>query len=576
MTIQTEFVLSLALLSGSMPFLCRSKKSRAWGVAYFALAEISAVLLIAHYAANQIMGEGLNEAALYHLRFGLRHAAYWAYSGLVIIGLAALVGSSLLFGFIAFRPQLRANKTALAAAFLLVGASLCVNPGLQGFTLRGGRGEKQSDLYQYYKAPYIAGTPSHAPQNIVFIYAEGFERTFFDEGRFPGLIKELRKLEAEGLSFTEINQVKGAAWTMGGIVASQCGIPLITPARPMGGNAMSGMDAFLPSATALSDLLKEQDYYLSFIGGANSAFAGKKDFLATHSFDEILGREELAQHLKDPTLLTHWGLYDESTFAFSLKRYRELAAGKKPFALFLLTLDTHYPNPVSPKVSSIKYGDGSNPMLNAVAASDSLIGEFVRELRAAPGGRDTLIIIASDHFAMFNPATPLLNAGKRRNLFLILDPRHQRQGMVGTPGTTLDIGATIIPYLGFKGALGLGRDLLDDGVSLDERRLIQSPDRQSAWEDDIMRFWGFPRITDHLEFDPKSTRIAINGRLFKAPMLIDLSDNLMTRFKFEFDASSDKQMLDQYIAEHAPGDPFILVTTRQRAKPLLPQITGPG
>ncbi len=576
MSAQIQFWLSLAMLLGSVPVLGLTRKSLAGGVVYFIAAEVSAVLLNAHYVADQMTGEGINEAALYHIRYGLRHVAYGAYPRLVITGLSSLVGSTLVFGFFAFRPRLRSGKAGLVVALMLVGTSLCLNPSLQNLSLHLRGSSKQSDFYQFYRSPYITSSPGKAPLNLIYIYAEGFERTFFDENLFPGLISELRKLEAEGTSFTNIGQIKGTNWTMGGIVASLCGIPLITPAV-MGGNSMSGMDTYLTGAMALSDLLKEKDYHLTFIGGANSSFAGKRDFLATHGFAEILGREELAPKLQDPTHLSHWGLYDESTLEFSLNKYRELAAGKGPFALFLLTLDTHYPNPVSPKVSSIKYGDGSNPMLNAIAASDSLIGEFVRDIRATPEARNTVIVIASDHFTMWsNPAVPLLNAGKRSNMFIVLDPKHQGRGKISTPGTMLDVGATIIPFLGWRGALGLGRDLLDEVVSLDERQKIQSPDRQAAWEDDIIRFWEFPRITDYIEFDPKTSRVAIGGRRFKVPVLIDLSDNLMTRLKFEFDASAKEQMLDQFIVVHELGDAFILITTKQRARLHMPEIRGPG
>ena len=40
-------------------------------------------------------------------------------------------------------------------------------------------------------------------RNVVFIYAEGLERTYFDETLFPGLINKLRVLESKGTYFTK-------------------------------------------------------------------------------------------------------------------------------------------------------------------------------------------------------------------------------------------------------------------------------------------------------------------------------------------------------------------------------------
>jgi hypothetical protein len=128
MTIKTEFFLSLALLSCSLTLLYPSMKSRAWGIACFVLAEISAVLLIAHHLADQMTCEGINEVALYHIRYGLRYAASGAYPELVVNGLLVLLGIILVFGCFAFWPRLRSGRTSLVVAPMLVWASLLLNP----------------------------------------------------------------------------------------------------------------------------------------------------------------------------------------------------------------------------------------------------------------------------------------------------------------------------------------------------------------------------------------------------------------------------------------------------------------
>jgi hypothetical protein len=128
MTIKTEFFLLLALLSGSLTLLYRSRKSRAWGIACFVLADLSAILLLAHHLADQMTCESINEAVLYHIRYGLRHAAPGAYPEPVVTGLLVLLVSVLVFGCFAFWPRLRSGKTGLVIALMLVWAGLLLNP----------------------------------------------------------------------------------------------------------------------------------------------------------------------------------------------------------------------------------------------------------------------------------------------------------------------------------------------------------------------------------------------------------------------------------------------------------------
>lgn len=124
--------------------------------------------------------------------------------------------------------------------------------------------------------PTFDNAPAAQAKNLVYIYAESLERTYLDENLFPGLITELKELEQSALSFTGLEQVSGTHWTIAGMVASQCGIPLVTAS---GGNAMSGIDRFLPGATCLGDVLHTRGYNLIYMGGADNDFAGNKQIL---------------------------------------------------------------------------------------------------------------------------------------------------------------------------------------------------------------------------------------------------------------------------------------------------------
>jgi phosphoglycerol transferase len=229
----------------------------------------------------------------------------------------------------------------------------------------------------------------HIPdkKNILYIYAESLERTYFDNDVFPGLLTGLRQIENRSLTFTNIQQIRGTGWTIAGITASQCGIPLITPS---GGNSMSGMDTFLPLVICLGDVLSEENYQLSYLSGSSDEFAGTRKFFASHGFDEILGKDSLSEFLPDLTSKNGWGYYDDTVLDIAFEKFNRLSAQPKPFGLFISTMDTHHPNGhPSPSCEGKVYQEGTNPILNAVRCSDYLISNFINRVLESPYAEDT-------------------------------------------------------------------------------------------------------------------------------------------------------------------------------------------
>ena len=528
------------------------------------------LLNLAWAAIDSITGDGINTAAIYHILYGTDGAGYRDYYPLMLK--ACVVGVVIEFtigGLILFRKSGTGKSPLLQRGVLI---AVLMNLGLSPVVvdilrvLRTGS-VARADFENVYASPYILPHKSVTRPNLVYIYAEGLERTYFDENIFPGLIRELRELENYAVSFTGITQVEGTGWTMAGIVASQCGIPLLVPVGAWAGNSMSGMDAYLPRAKGLSDLLKENGYHLCYMGGADIKFAGKDKFLKTHQFDEILGREELLPRLESKKYVNDWGLYDDTLLGIAEKKVEDLSNTQKPFALFILTLDTHHPNGnPSRSVLGTKYRDGSDTMLNAVAGSEALIARFIKRLRQSPAGANTVIVVASDHLAFNSKATALMKNSARRNLFMVIPPNQISAEYITTEGSTLDVASTLLPFLGFRGSIGLGRDLRDKSIDSAARRRLMEGVNQGVWSKEIMALWDFPRLAERIEFDPENESIMIGNRVFKAPALITLSADGTAMLTFEFDSPSE------YLAK-AVGEstilPFILFSTKKQAPSLL-------
>ena len=564
--------LSLSLFVVSV-YLFRKTGSTTKNILFYTMVIISFTCYLMYGISDYFTGNGIDESIIFYLKYGLGGAGFTEYSDLIFTSIVIIILSSMLLRWLLVRKG-KSNSHWIFKKnipYFLLLLSLLLNPAMPDvYTLlsdrpgivhaRGIHKETKtitpstSEFAKFYLEPFIAKLTNET-KNLVVIYAEGLEGTFLDETIFPGLITGLRKLESKSTYFTNIKQVSGTGWTIGGMVASQCGIPLFTPSH---GNSMAGMDVFLPSAICLGDLLHDEGYDLTYYGGADLAYAGKGKFYSTHKFDHVAGREELLPVLEDKSYVTGWGLYDDSLFDLAYERFIELSDRGGKFGLFLLTLDTHPPKGHPSKSCQDKiYKDGSNPFLNAVTCSDYLITEFVHRIMQSPYGEKTVVVVLSDHLAMRNTASHLLQKSERKNLFMIIEANVNKSTRIQKLGSTLDIAPTILPFIGYDGAVGLGRDLTDANQPISEIEHIQT--NLLSWKPSISDFWDFPRIREFVEVDVTRNTLKIDDRKFNIPVLVELTSDLQTTLKFQFDASKGQKKLIHHLLSLNENKPFLLI-----------------
>jgi phosphoglycerol transferase len=498
----------------------------------------SIVLYVFYSVSDYFTGEGINSAVIYHLIQGAEGAEFSAYSGLIATSIIVILMGIFLSYWLIARACRRSEggKTHAYGSMAAVVVSLLLNPAigdLSGLMMESSafamNKKGTSEFYKSYRQPKLELVSQK--KNLVFIYAESLERTYFDESLFPGLITGLKELEARSTTFTNVRQIDHTSWTIAALVSSQCGLPLFTP---YGGNSMSGMGEFLPSARCLSDFLSDEGYYMSYYGGAKITFAGKKSFFKTHSYDEYKGWQSLVPLINKLTyaVLVPWGLYDDDLLDLAYKRFNELSATKENFALMTLTLDTHgMEGRPSHSCKGISYGDGSNPVLNVMACSDKLITDFVKKILNSPHASNTVIVIASDHLSMKNTATDLLAKGDRSNIFMVIEPEG-KPAKIDKYASTMDIASTILPFIGFKGEIGLGRNIAGKAQTEEEIRYIQ--DNLLSWKPDIFQLWDFPRIKRGIKFDLSKLTIHVDDKVFNVPALVALTPELETTFSFSY------------------------------------------
>jgi len=301
--------------------------------------------------ADYFTGNGIDLATIIQVKFGLRGAAFGAYVGLISLTLGILLASIVMFAVWIFKGSRKKDKDSSKRYFLaysLLGIALLANPAtinlynLPTGTFIPSRASSEStvaEFYKYYKKPKIRPL-STEQKNIGFIYAESLEYAFFDEDTFPNLVPRLKEIEKHSISFTNMHMAHGTGGTIWAISASQCGLPLFLPNLAI---LIHGTGEFLPSATCLGDLLEDEGYYLTYYGGASLSFMGKGNFFYSHGFADVFGKNELLPKLKNQDYLSFWGVYDDSFFDITYKRFLELSETKEKFGIFMLTLDMHSP-----------------------------------------------------------------------------------------------------------------------------------------------------------------------------------------------------------------------------------------
>ena len=548
-------LISIALFLASVViYAWKAGRNTWWFAATLTVLGLFVVLNLTLYASDYFTGDGINDAVVYTLTNSLTGAGVSKY---ILPGAGLTLALMLVFGGLGWLLRRRRHHPhhfgysllALSLALLSVDAS----PAFHQISelVKSQSREGDPDFAAYYKEP--SKTIPNPQLNLVYIYGESLERTYFDNDAFPDLTPELGALKEESVDFSHTMQLPGTDYTIAGMVASQCGIPLFAPFE---GNASASVSSFFPQNVCLGDILKNSGYENYFIQGANLRFAGKDVFLQSHGFDHLYGAEELKTVVADPAYRNDWGFYDDTVLDEAWKKFEALSASGKRFSLFTLTVDTHHPDGfISRTCQRKKYdiGGKANQSFSAVSCSQENIAAFIAKIEASPYFKSTVIVVSSDHLAMKNTAWDYLNKQDRNNLFFILRGDQPQQDVVGLKRNTMDNGATVLDILGGDNFIGLGRSSLS-GQSLSEV-FLNMKEKILAWKPDIIRLWNFPKAINDFTVDSQKNMMAFSGSNFRLPLLLRVSDNRVEPLpESEYSAPLRFQL-----ADFAPRDNFVWV-----------------
>lgn len=550
----SELVSITLFLASITIYAWKAGRNKWWFIAILAVLGFFVVLNLMQYASDYFTGDGITDAVLYTMTNSLTGAGVSKYilpaAGLVL----ALV---LIFSGLGWLLRRRRHHPhhfgySLLALCLALG-SVDASPAFRQLTelVKSQSRDGDPDFASYYKEP--SKTIRNPKLNLVYIYGESLERTYFNNDAFPDLAPELNKLKSESLDFSHTIQLPGTDYTIAGMVASQCGIPLFAPFE---GNASASVSSFFPHNVCLGDILKNAGYQNYFVQGANLRFAGKDVFLKSHGFDYLYGSEELKTTVADPNYRNDWGFYDDTVLDEVWKKYEALSKSGQRFSLFTLTVDTHHPDGFVSRTCKRKAYemDGKvNQSFSAVSCSQEHIAALIEKIKASPYFKNTVIVVSSDHLAMKNTAWQYLTRQDRNNLFMIIRGDRPAQKEIDIRRTTMDNGATVLDILGGDNFIGLGRSTLSSRSLATE--FLNMKEKVLAWKPDIIHLWNFPKSIKDYSIDSQKNTIAFSGTHFRLPLLLRVSsDRVEPLPESEYSAP-----LRYQLANFAPGDNFMWV-----------------
>ncbi|MDA3132008.1 phosphatidylglycerol--membrane-oligosaccharide glycerophosphotransferase [Atlantibacter subterranea] len=550
----SELLSVILFIASIVIYSLKAGRNTWWFAATLVVLGLFVILNITLYASDYFTGDGINDAVIYTLTNSLAGAGVSKY---LLPGAGLIAALVLVFGALAWVLRRRRHRpyhfgySLLALVMAL--ASVDASPAFRQISelVKSQSRDGDPDFVAYYKEPKkVIDNPT---LNLVYIYGESLERTYFDDQAFPGLTPELGALKNEGIDFSHTAQLPGTDYTIAGMVASQCGIPLFAPFE---GNASASMSSFFPQNICLGDILKNSGYENHFVQGASLRFAGKDVFLKSHGFDHLYGADELKSVVADPHYRNDWGFYDDTVLDQAWQKFEALSKEGKRFSLFTLTVDTHHPDGfVSRSCERKRYDiDGkANQSFSAVTCSQQHIAAFINKIKDSPYFKNTVIVVSSDHLAMNNTGWKYLNQQDRNNLFFVLRGDKPQQEVMAVKRNTMDNGATVLDILGGDNFIGLGRSSLS-GDSL-STVFLNMKEKVLAWKPDVIRLWNFPREIKDFTIDQEKQTIAFSGSKFRLPLLLRVSDKRVEPLpESEYSAP-----LRYQLADFAPRDNFIWI-----------------
>ena len=327
--------------------------------------------------------------------------------------------------------------------------------GYLGALLVPNRLHAEFDAGKYLLRPGDAVAPAQQ-KNLIVVYLESLEATFEYLPETADGFAPLRSLRERSFSASNVRQLEGTRHTIAGIVASQCGVPLV----PYGLNDIGfdhrtkhSLKTFMPSIVCLGDVLSGDGYAVSYMNGASLDRYSKRGFLTSHGYARLFGLESVDRAtLADRENI--FGMGDGLLFEHVAAELEVLRRAERPFLLSVLTVGTHGPGGFLDRDCQ-RADPTANTLATAIRCSGRALERLLDLVERSGLGETTLVAVMSDHLVQNQQLiqAPALSRAlgsvrrDRRNLFFIhgLAP-----GVVTQEAAMIDVYPTLLEALGYQ------------------------------------------------------------------------------------------------------------------------------
>jgi len=220
--------------------------------------------------------------------------------------------------------------------------------------------------------------------NIIILILESWSADLIESlGGKPGITPEFRKLEENGVLFTEFyasgNRSEQA---MTSIFAG-------FPSTPI--TAISHTLEKVIKLPSLTKNLEDEGYSTSYYFGGELMYGGIRSFISINGFDIIREMKDFDNDLPHGKL----GIHDEYILN---EQITDLNHQKQPFLSVLFTVSTHspYDQPMDDVISWAKT-KSQNGYLNSAYYTDKCLGDYFEKAKQQSWYNNTLFIIVADH-----------------------------------------------------------------------------------------------------------------------------------------------------------------------------------
>ncbi|WP_405338236.1 LTA synthase family protein [Fibrobacter sp.] len=302
-------------------------------------------------------------------------------------------------------------------------------------------------------------------KNLIYIMLESMEVNFKD------YTPEINRITQENISFKPGGvDVVMTGWTMAAQVSKLCGIPLDLP------QSMENSDSiysFLPYVKCITDVLDENGYHQIYVQGSDGSFSSKRNFWNQHKVKEF---HDYPYYKKEGAVPDKkeifWGVTDRTLYGLVQKELDELGKdSSKPFALYMMTVDTHFPEGYMSDGCAVAESETSQ-YPSALRCASKQVESFLKWAETQDWYKNTVIVFIGDH--TWSTFTGLLGLNKEAPLYWINVFLNTQISLldVNRSFCSFDMFPTVLEAMGVEitgHRLGLGTSLFSSKKTLLEK-----------------------------------------------------------------------------------------------------------